>query len=106
MNPIFYLFYFIYKKIKEFFILLWAIVTGNAEMIVDPKEFFKFDFKAILKENWRFFILVIGAFFVGWFCAGMYYQSILNTTIQEIVDNMTLNRLEVDLDFINMTPIN
>jgi len=70
-----------YNKTKA---TLIAIFEGKAKFRYNKKEFFKFDIYKILKVNGVWYLVIVLAFFVGYFVAAKRYEGICNNLMNEI----------------------
>jgi len=88
---------FLIEDLKKDFITIKKIIKGTAK--IDPKKRKELTtgWNTFLADNWLFFLIILLAFFSGWWIASQYYQSVCNQLISETV---------ASLDFVNNLDIN
>ncbi len=71
-----------FKKDVQF---LQKLFKGELKIDKEKLDYKSFDLKLFLKEYWSWYLLIILAFFTGFFYSAMHYQAECNLYIQEEV---------------------
>jgi len=76
---------FFLDDIKETSSTLWAMLRGKAKLKYPEKELFKIDWGDILKTYWPLFIVIILAFFCGYYVAAKTLESKCHNMVVDLI---------------------
>jgi len=76
---------FFWEDIKETSNTLWAMLRGKAKLRYSEKKLFKIDWVDMLKTYWPLFIVVILAFFCGYYVAAKALESKCQNIVVDLI---------------------
>jgi len=77
---------FLYNDTKKDIKCLKSLLDGTYKPNISFKEFWCFDKKRYIKDNWMVWLVIILAFCVGYYVSAQIYSNVCNEIIMNLTD--------------------